>query len=96
MEKQILDFIAADWRLDNLVKTMPQEYIDYITDLLEPPFEIEGDRDKEMLIFLYVVDCVRFLYYYGEGHDERYPELFWCLESIVDIHPEYRAERFLT
>ena len=96
MEKEIMDFIAADCRLDHLVKTMPQEYMDYIADLFDLPFKLEGEKDKEMLIFLYVVDCIRYLYYYGEGHDERYPELFWCLESIIDIHPEYRAERFLT
>ena len=94
MEKQILDFIAADWRLDNLVKTMPQEYIDLIADLIDPPFELEGDKDKEMLIFLYVIDCIRYLYFYGEGHDERYPELFWCAESILYNHPEYRMGRF--
>ncbi len=50
MEKEILDFIAADCRLDNLVETMPQEYIDYIADLFNLPFELEGEKDKEMLI----------------------------------------------
>ena len=94
MEKEIMDFIAADCRLDHLVKTMPQEYMDYIVNLFDPPFELDGEKDKEMLIFLYVVDRIRYLYYYGEGHDERYPELFWCVESILDIHPEYRMERF--
>ena len=94
MDKEIIDFIVADCRLDHLVKTMPQEYMDYIADLFDLPFKLEGEKDKEMLIFLYVVDSIRYLYYYGEGHDERYPELFWCVESILDIHPEYRTERF--
>ena len=93
MEQEILDFIAADCRLDHLVKTMPQEYMDYIVGLFDPPFELDGEKDKEMFIFLYVVDAIRHLYYYGEGH-ERYPELFWCAESILYNHPEYRMERF--
>ena len=50
--------------------------MDFIVDLFDPPFELEGEKDKEMLIFLYVVDCIRYLYYYGEGHEERYPQLF--------------------
>ena len=94
MEKEILDFIAADCRLDHLVQTMPEGYMDYIVDLFDPPFELEGTKDKEMLIFLYVIDRIRYLYYYGEGHDERYPQLFCCVESILDLHPEYRTERF--
>ena len=49
MEQEILDFIAADCRLDHLVKTMPQEYMDYIVDLFDPPFELDGEKDKEML-----------------------------------------------
>ena len=96
MEKEILDFIVADCRLANLVQTMPEEYMDYIVDLFDPPFRLENEKDKEMLIFLYVLDRIRYLYYYGEGHDERYPQLFWCAESILDIHPEYRTERFCT
>ena len=94
MEKEILEFIAADCRLDHLVQTMPQEYMDYIVELFDPPFELEGEKDKEMLIFLYVIDCIRYLYFYGEGHDERCPELFWCAESILYNHPEYRMGRF--
>lgn len=94
MEKEIMNFIAADWRLDHLVQTMPQEYMDYIVALFEPPFELENDKDKEMMIFLYVLDRIRYMHYYGEEQDERFPELFWCAESILDIHPEYRAERF--
>ena len=95
MDKEIMDFIAADWRLDSLVANMPQKYMDYIVDMFEPSFELENERDKEMFIFLYVLDCIKYLYYYGEGQDERYPELFYCLESILDIHPEYRTKRFL-
>ena len=68
--------------------------MDYIVDLFDPPFEPDGEKDKELFIFLYIIDAIRYLYYYGEGHDERYPELFWCVESILDIHPEYRTERF--
>ena len=94
MEKEILDFIAADCRLDHLVQTMPQEYIDFVVPLFDPPFEVVSDRDKEMFIFLYVLDRIRYMYYYGEEQDERYPELFWCAESMIYTHPEYRAERF--
>ena len=38
MDKEIMDFIAAEWRLDSLVANMPQEYMDYIVELIDPPF----------------------------------------------------------
>ena len=50
--KEIMDYIAADWRLDSLVANMPQEYMDYIVELIDPPFEVVRDADKEMIIFL--------------------------------------------
>lgn len=43
MDKEIMDFIAADWRLDSLVANMPQEYMDYIVELIDPPFEVVRD-----------------------------------------------------
>ena len=45
MDKEIMDFIAADWRLDSLVANMPQEYMDYIVELIDPPFEVVRDAD---------------------------------------------------
>ena len=53
MDKEIMDFIAEDWHLDNLVLNMPQKYMDYIVELIDPPFEVERDTDKEMIIFMY-------------------------------------------
>ena len=47
-----------------------------------------------MLIFIYILDRIRFMYYYGEEQDEQYPELFYALESIFDYKPEYHTERF--
>lgn len=94
MDKEIMDYIAADWRLDNLVANMPQEYMDYIVELIDPPFEVVRDADKEMLIFMYILHRIRFMYYYGEEWDAKYPELFYALESIFDNKPEYQTERF--
>ena len=62
MDKEIMDFIAADWRLDSLVANMPQEYMDYIVELIDPPFEVVRDTDKEMLIFMYILHRIRFMY----------------------------------
>ena len=94
MDKEIMDFIAADWRLDSLVANIPQEYMDYIVELIDPPFEVVRDADKEMLIFMYILHRIRFMYYYGEEWDTNYPELFYALESIFDSKPEYQTERF--
>ena len=94
MDKMIMDYIAEDWQLDRLVATMPQEYMDYIVELIDPPFEVDGEADKEMLIFMYIIHRIRFMYYYGEEWDAKYPELFYALESIFDSKPQYRTERF--
>ena len=94
MDKEIMDFIAEDWHLDNLVLNMPQKYMDYIVELIDPPFEVERDTDKEMIIFMYILHRIRFMYYYGEEWDAKYPELFYALESIFDSKPEYQTERF--
>ena len=94
MDKEIMDFIAEDWRLDNLVRNMPQKYMDYIVELIDPPFEVERDTDKEMIIFMYILHRIRFMYYYGEEWDAKYPELFYALESIFDSKSEYQTERF--
>ena len=94
MDKEIMDFIAADWRLDSLVANMPQGYMDYIVELIDPPFEVVRDADKEMIIFMYILNRIRFMYYYGEEWDTNYPELFYALESIFDSKPEYQTERF--
>ena len=94
MDRKIMDYIADDWHLDRLTAEMPEEYMDYIVFLIDPPFEPVGGLDREMLIFIYILDRIRFMYYYGEEQDERYPELFYALESIFDYKPEYRTERF--
>ena len=94
MDKEIMDFIAEDWHLDNLVRNMPQKYMDYIVELIDPPFEVERDTDKEMIIFMYILHRIRFMYYYGEEWDAKYPELFYALESIFDSKSEYQTERF--
>ena len=94
MDKEIMDFIAEDWRLDNLVRNMPQKYMDYIVELIDPPFEVERATDKEMWICMYILHRIRFMYYYGEEWDAKYPELFYALESIFDSKSEYQTERF--
>lgn len=94
MDKEIMDYIADEWHLDRLTAEMPEEYMDYIVSFIDPPFKPEGELDREMLIFIYILDRIRFMYYYGEELDERYPELFYALESIFDYKPEYHTERF--
>lgn len=99
MDKKIMDFIADDWRLERLVAEMPDEYMDYILELIAPPFDVVCDTDREMIIFMYILHLIRFMYYYGEeldgeNSDTLHPELFYALESIFDSKPEYRTERF--
>lgn len=72
MDKEIMDYIAENWRLDYLVANMPQEYMDYIMEVIDPPFEVERDADKEMIIFMYILHRIRFMYYYGEEWDAKY------------------------
>ena len=61
MDKEIMDFIAADWRLDSLVANMPQEYMDYIVELIDPPFEVVRDADKEMMLVFWTPRRVLYL-----------------------------------
>ena len=94
LTNEIMDFIAEDWHLTRLVKEMPQELMNHIMEMIDPPFELENDRDREMVIFMYILFLIKWMYCEGEDPDTPRPYLFYAIENILDLHPEYRTERF--
>ena len=95
MDITVLTYILEQGTIPKAASVMPQEYIQYITDLHETPFEIVTQQDKELVTYLYLVSMVKWLYI--EGNDDGaayYPQIFHLLESVYDGIPEYHTERF--
>lgn len=96
-EKQILDYVLDNTTMGALVKNIPEEYIDFIHSFLSIPFPLEANRDREWMIYLYIVDALKWYVKY-ESEDSAAMDtaaaLLELLDTAFDHKPEYRVERF--
>ena len=98
-EEKIIDLIKKKESIAQLAAEIPEDCLQLIVDILDPPFPIETQEDKELMIFMYITSLIRYIYIDNEGRDETgrfiyFPELFWMLESVYDAMPQYRTHRF--
>lgn len=98
-EDKIIKLIKEKSSLAELAAEMPKDSLQFIVDMISPPFPIETQEDKELITFLYLTSLIKHIYVENEGRDENgrfiyFPELFWMLESVYDMMPQYRTSRF--
>ena len=95
MDNTVLTYILKKGTITKAAAEMPQEFIQYIADLHETPFDVVTQQDKEIVIYLYLVSMVKWLYVEGNDNGAAYyPQIFYLLESAYDGIPEYHTERF--
>ena len=99
-EKDVIQFINENPNLTTIRNKMPDEYFAYIHSLLDIPFPMNGEKDKELLLYLYLIDLMKY-FILDEPHiDARGIDsltfLVELLETVYDDKPEYRVERFYT
>lgn len=97
-EKDVIQYINEHPNLTTIRNEMPDEYFAYIHSLLEIPFPMEGENDKELILHLYLINLMKY-YILDEPHlDEQTIDslafLAELLETVYDDKPEYRVERF--
>jgi len=98
-EIKILNLIAQKESIAQLATEMPEDCLQYIVDMIAPPFPVETQEDRELMTFMYISSLIRYIYVEHEGRDENgrfiyMPELFWMLETVYDNMPQYRTSRF--
>lgn len=98
-EEKMINLIKRKESIAQLAAEIPEDCFQFIVDILAPPFPIETQEDKELMIFMYITSLIRYIYIDNEGRDETgsfiyFPELFWMLESVYDEMPQYRTHRF--
>lgn len=97
-EKDVINYINEHANLTTIRNEMPDEYFDCIHSLLEIPFPMEGEKDRELVLYLYLIYLMK--YYIldetcieGQAIDAL-TFLVELLETVYDDKPEYRVERF--
>lgn len=98
-EYEIINLINEKCSISRLAAEMPEDCLQYIVDMIAPPFPIETQEDKEIITFMYISSLIRYIYVEHEGRDENgrfiyMPELFWMLETVYDEMPQYKTSRF--
>ena len=97
-EKDVINYINNHPNLTTIRNEMPDEYFDCIHSLLEIPFPMDGKKDKELILYLYLINLMKY-YVWGETYIEgdtidSLSFLIELLETVYDDKPEYRVERF--
>ena len=96
-ESIVLNEFFKHGTMEQVVKNISQEHLDFICDFLGIPFELENERDKEWIIFLYIVDTLKW-FVDNASDDESAMNcaygLLMLLDTTFDHKPEYRVERF--
>jgi len=98
-EEEMINLIKKKESIAQLAAEIPEDCLQLIVDILDPPFPIETQEDKELMIFMYITSLIRYIYIDNEGRDENgrfiyMPELFWMLETVYDNMPQYKTSRF--
>ena len=89
----VTDYILKHTTIETLIKDIPQEYVDYIHSFLDIPFELENEQDREWIIYLYIIDTLKWCVENKNSVDTATP-LLELLGTAFDHKPEYRVDRF--
>lgn len=96
-EKQVLAYVLDNTTMGALIDNIPEEYIEFIHSFLSIPFLLEDDRDREWMIYLYIVDTLKWYVKYETEDSEAMDTaaaLLELLDTAFDHKAEYRVERF--
>ena len=97
-EKDVIQYINAHPNLTTIRNEMPDEYFAYIHSLMEIPFPMDGERYKELLLYLYLINLMKYYIldetYIDEQTIDSLTFLVELLETVYDDKPEYRVDRF--
>jgi len=95
MDKVICNFFATQPTLAQAAANISDKHMDSIIDLIDPPFEVTTQEDKELMVLMYITSLLKWLYV--EGEDDKNIDsgmLLELLESVYDEMPQYRVSRF--
>ena len=95
MDKTICNFLATQPTLARAATNISDEHMDSIIALIEPPFEVTTQEDKELMILLYITSLLKWLHIEGENDEEiDSAKLLDLLGTVYDEMPQYRFSRF--
>ena len=69
-EYEIINLINEKCSISRLAAEMPEDCLQYMVDMIAPPFPIETQEDKEIITFMYISSLIRYIYVEHEGRDE--------------------------
>ena len=97
-EKDVMDNLLDNTDMGALMQSIPDEHIESMKDFLDIPFLLEDQRDKEWIVYLYILDTLKWIVTEdGSKSGLSYAEaLLELLNTLFDHKPEYRVERFYT
>lgn len=96
-ENEVLNCILGKTTLGAVVESIPDEYVEYIHSFLSIPFLLEDTRDREWVIYLYIIDTLKWYVSYMSDNPvamDAAAALLELLDTAFDHKPEYRVERF--
>lgn len=95
MDRAIFNFLATQPTLARAAANISDEHMDSIIDLIDPPFDVVTQEDRELMVLLYITSLLKWLYIEGENDEEiDSGKLLELLESVYDEMPQYRVSRF--
>lgn len=97
-DKAVIDNLLDHTDMGALMHSIPDEHIQYMIDFLDIPFLLEDQRDKEWIVYLYIIDILKW-YITEDGSKAALNNaeiLLELLNTLFDYKPEYRVERFYT
>ena len=80
-EEKIIDLIKKKESIAQLAAEIPEDCLQLIVDILDPPFPIETQEDKELMIFMYITSLIRYIYIDNWG-GTKLADLFIFLSSF--------------
>jgi len=95
MDTVIRNFLATQPTLARAAANISDEHMDSIIDLIDPPFNVVTQEDRELMVLLYITSLLKWLLIEGEDDKEIDSSmLLELLESAYDEMPLYRVARF--
>lgn len=97
-DKAVINNILVHTDMGSLMQSISDEHIEYMQDFLDIPFLLEDQRDKEWIVYLYIIDTLKWIVTEDSSKTGlTYAEaLLELLNTLFDYKPEYRVERFYT
>lgn len=95
MDRNICNFLATQPTLARAAANISDEHMDRIIDLIDPPFNVVTQEDRELMVLMYITSLLEWLHIEGEKDEEiDSGKLLELLESVYDEMPQYRVSRF--